>query len=171
MTLCCKIRHPSIACIFQNDASQTGWGIACTKDNTLQSQGLWRQEQTSLHINVKELYVVYILLLTFCKAMTDIHIRFELDDLTAMAYINHIGGSKSVACDRLAKRIWHWCISRNLWLSAVHFPGTTIAIVDSLSRTHSSHHEWQLNPVSFHKLHEIYLPFSTDHFASIYSKC
>ena len=57
MTACRNIRHPSIAiaCIFQTDASLTGWGITCTTDDTLQSQGLLTQEKTSLHINVREL--------------------------------------------------------------------------------------------------------------------
>ena len=35
MTSCRNIRHPSIACIFQTDASQTGWGITFNTDNTL----------------------------------------------------------------------------------------------------------------------------------------
>jgi hypothetical protein len=104
------IRHPPVTCVFQTDASDSGWGIHCTTDDSLQSQGLWTQEQASLHINVREIYVVFICLTIFCKAMTNVHLRFELDNVTAVPYVNHMGGSRSIPCDIVAKKIWQWCI-------------------------------------------------------------
>ena len=44
---------------FQTDASDTGWGISCSSHDSWKSQGLWSREQSVLHINVRELYVVY----------------------------------------------------------------------------------------------------------------
>lgn len=46
------ICHAPIFLIFQTDASNTGWGITCTTDPSLQSCGIWSQDQESWHINV-----------------------------------------------------------------------------------------------------------------------
>ena len=86
------IQHgPFSHVFFQTDASDTGWGITSTTDNTLQSCGIWSQDQLALHINVRELYVVYICLTIFCKDMFGSHLKFELDNMTAVSYINQIG--------------------------------------------------------------------------------
>ena len=118
-----RIQHATYSHSFQVDASDSGWGIACTTDESLQSHGIWSQEQRSLHINVRKLYVVFICLTVFCKEMCDTHIRFEIDNTTAVSYVNGMGGCKSATCDAVARKIWDWCIERGLWLSAVHIWG------------------------------------------------
>jgi len=45
------------------------------------------------------------------------------------------------ACVEVARKIWHWCIERGLWLSAVHIQGAMNAKAVVLSRRHSSDHE------------------------------
>lgn len=117
---------------------------------------LWTQHQQLLHINVKVLYVVYICLTIFCKDMVDVHLSFQLDSLTAVALINLMGVSKSIACDTVAKKIWNWCIPRNIWLNSAHIPGNTNIIADSLYRKHHSDHEWMLNQEFFQKLYARY---------------
>ena len=111
-----RIQHASYSHSFQVDASDSSWGIACSTDEYLQSHGFWSQEQLqrSLHINVRELYVVFICLTVFCKEMCDTHIRFEIDNTTAVSNVNGMGGCKSAACDEVAKKIWDWCIERGL---------------------------------------------------------
>jgi hypothetical protein len=161
-----NIRQPPITYVFQTDASDSGWGIHSTTHTSLQSQGVWSHEQASLHINVRELYVVYICLTIFCRTMVKVHIRFELDNLTAVTYINQMGRSKSIACDTVAKKIWEWCCYRDLWLTALHIPGSTNVIADSLSRKYPSDHEWMLNPLIFRKICELFSPISIDLFAS-----
>jgi len=60
------------------------------------------------------------------KSFTDhirrIHIQLQLDSTMAVAYVNNIGGSKSLELDQLAKDLWEWSISREIWVSAVHIP-------------------------------------------------
>lgn len=36
-----RINHAPITYVFQTDASDNGWGITCTTDGSLMSQGLW----------------------------------------------------------------------------------------------------------------------------------
>ena len=85
------LRHSDVSYIFQTDASELGWGINYATHSTLQSQGLWSKEQRTLHINVKELYVVFICLAIFCKDISAVHIRFELDNQMPISYLNHMG--------------------------------------------------------------------------------
>lgn len=162
-----RIDHAPISAIFQTDASDTGWGIVCTSEESWKSQGLWTQEQNAQHINVRELYVVFICLTTFCSILSDVHVKFELDNMTAVAYINQMGGSKSLACNSLAQKIWNWCIPRSIWLSAVHIPGVTNVEADLLSRNCYSDHEWQLNPVLFQQLSAVSPALSIDLFATV----
>ena len=128
------------------------------------SQGLWSREQGVFHINVRELYVVHICLTIFCSKLSDVHIQVELNNVTAVAYVNQMGGSKAIACDLLARKIWSWCIARNIWLSAVHIPGCTNVKADLLSINCYSDHDWQLNRVVFQKLRAVFLALSIDLF-------
>ena len=78
-----------------------------------------------------------------------------------------MGGSKSIACDTVARKIWDWCIPKNLWLTAVYIPGSTNVIADSLSRKHHSDHEWKLKPTVFRKLCHTFENYSIDLFATM----
>lgn len=90
--------------------------------------------------------------------------------MTAVAYINQMGGSKSLACNSLAQKIWNWCIPRSIWLSAVHIPGVTNVEADLLSRNCYSDHEWQLNPVLFQQLSAVFPALSIDLFATVLNR-
>ena len=46
-----RIQQATYSHSFQVDASDSGWGIACTTDESLHSHWFWSQEQRSLHIN------------------------------------------------------------------------------------------------------------------------
>ena len=45
------------------------------------------------------------------------------DSATAIAYINNIGGSRSITFHKIAKQIWEWTKMQGVWISAVHIPG------------------------------------------------
>ena len=62
-----------------------------------------------------------------------------------------MGEMKFLACDTVARKIWEWCIVRNIWVSAVHIAGSCNAVADQLSRK-CSDHEWQLNKTVFQAL-------------------
>ena len=48
-------------------------------------------------------------------------LRIKSDKTTAISYINNMGEIES--CTDLSKAIWHYCIKRKVWLSALHIPG------------------------------------------------
>ena len=84
--------------------------------------------------------------------MNNCHIQIQIDNTTALAYINNMGGSKSKELNQLAVQIWEWCISRNIWLTAVHIPGRLNTGADEKSRVFSGNHEWMLNTHSFDEI-------------------
>ena len=77
-----------------------------------------------------------------------------------------MGGQKSVECNKLAKEIWEWCISRDLWISAAHIPGLQNVEADAYSRKLEEGTEWQLNPVIFKNITKTFGTPDIDLFAS-----
>ena len=65
-----RIIHAPICYVFQTDASDTGWSVSCSSHDSWKSQGPWSREQRVLHINVREIYVVYICLTIFCSKLS-----------------------------------------------------------------------------------------------------
>jgi hypothetical protein len=67
----------------------------------------------------------------------------------------------------LTKEIWEWCISKNIWISAYHIPGTLNDRADALSRQKLTvDMEWSLDIEVFNKIIKIYGCFDIDMFAS-----
>lgn len=75
------------------NASASGWGavFGCEKTN-----GRWSVEERELHINILEMKVLLFGLMTFRRELEGIQMKCEMDNMRALAYINHQGGTKSV---------------------------------------------------------------------------
>ena len=73
-----------------SDASKRGWGATLGSER---AQGLWTQEETSLHINVLELKGVLFALRMFAQDLRKVHVHLKLDNRTAVAYIQKMGGT------------------------------------------------------------------------------
>lgn len=61
-------------------------------------------------------------------------VRIQLDTATAVAYVNHQGGTGSVAALLEASRILRWVEHHLPALSAVHIPGVDNLQAEYLSR-------------------------------------
>jgi len=161
-----KIHLVSPDKIIFTDASMQGWGAT---DNKTSSGGLWKEYEIS-HINELEMKAIFIGIRLFCKNRNFQHVKVMCDNMTAIAYINHMGGTKSSTCNEIAKLIWEWCINNNLWVSAAHIPGRSNIEADLYSRKYNSSTEWQLNPKLFNKIINIFGKPSIDLFASRINK-
>ena len=75
------------------------------------------------NINVLELGTAFFALKSFGDKITGAHIQLHLVHTTAVAYINNMGGSKSLELNCLAIKMWDWSIERENWISAVHLAG------------------------------------------------
>ena len=94
---------------------------------------------------------------SFCKNHKNTYVGLRIDNTCAIAYLNNMGGIKSVECNSLAYNIWSWCINRDIWISAnyVHTSGN---IADVESRKFNDNIEWMLNKNIFKLLIEIWVP-------------
>lgn len=89
---------------------------------------------------------------SFCKDIRNSHVRIEIDNTTAVSYINNMGGTHSIKCNQLSRKLILWCKRRGIWLSACHIAGKDNCNADSYSRKQSIHTEWTLNPKIFENL-------------------
>ena len=149
--------------VIKSDASNIGWGAV---RNNVQTGGRWTICEQQEHINILELQAAYFALKSLCNQESKLHIQIQLDNSTAVAYINNMGGTKSSKLNALASEIWAWCILRNIWISAVHIAGKTNVEADKRSRTMHDQHEWMLDKQQFQLIQNKYPMLEIDLFAS-----
>ncbi|CAG8487821.1 11863_t:CDS:2 [Gigaspora margarita] len=127
--------------------------------------GHWAQTQRRLHINVLELKAIHYALLSF-KTIKDQTIMIKSDNMTAVAYLNHQGGTISQELSLLAENIWNLCLNQKIKIIAQHLPGKLNIQADWASRVRPMQQDWQLNPMIFNQLWEKWGPFTIDLFAN-----
>lgn len=139
--------HPDI--VVESDASHLGWGAVC---NGQSAGGRWTTIETQQHINFLEMQAAFFAIRIFCNDFKNKHVRIMIDNTTAVAYINNMGGSHSLPCNSISKEIWEWCLKRSIWLSAAHLPGIENVAADKASRVFHDNTEWMLNRFIFEKI-------------------
>ena len=90
-----------------------------------QTGGPWSVEEAQTHILFLELRAALNFLLalqTYAPQFINQHILFLIDNCTAIAYLNHTGGTTSKELSNLAVNIWEWCLLRNLTIHVEHIP-------------------------------------------------
>lgn len=150
--------------VLYTDASLKGWG-AFNKSTDSRTGGQWSSREQQLHINILELKACQLALLTFCKDLSNSHVRIFMDNTTSCAYINKFGG-KTSELDSLAREIWVWCLDRNIHLTAAFLPGVQNKEADELSRVFNDDLEWSLHADIFCQIQSHFPDISVDLFAS-----
>ncbi|XP_044151545.1 nuclear pore complex protein Nup155 [Bufo gargarizans] len=135
--------------VITTDASLSGWGAVF---ESLTVQGLWSVQESSLQINVLELRAIFLALSHWTSRLRGLPIQIQTDNSTAVAYLNHQGGTRSVMALREASQILRWAEDHVPVLSAVHIPGVDNWAADFLSRQLVDPGEWSLHPEVFHQL-------------------
>ena len=154
---------PNVDIMFSSDASNTGWGAVW---NDVSTGGRWADTELGLHINVLELKAMLFGLNSFFRSETGKHIRIRTDSMTALSYVNNLGGTRSVKCHKVAKEIWEWALQRSVWLSVDFLPGVCNTAADSASRKFIDDTEWAIPQKYFEKICEIFGYVEIDLFAS-----
>ena len=88
-----KIDYGNIQLVITTDASMSGWGAVCENSRI---GGRWNESETGFHINYLELLAVFLALRSFCRNKSHLHIGLNIDNTCAIAYINNMGGIKSL---------------------------------------------------------------------------
>ena len=114
---------------------------------------MWSTREQVLHINVLELKAALLGTTALTKKLRDCHIQLQIDNQTAVTYINNMGGTHSSQCNDIAKDLIKWAKQQNIWISACHIPSDNNGAADNLSREFNDniiHVEWMLNKQIFH---------------------
>ena len=145
----CNICHDHPHVILETDSSLSGWGCY-NKSDKVAIGGEWTPSDIeNRHINVLELKAALFGLQSFCKHLTHKHIRIHMDNITAVAYLREMGGSKSKQCNDIARHMWLFAKEGDLWLSSAYIKGSLNVIADRRSRSFDRELEWKLNPKVF----------------------
>ena len=163
-TACHYISNRSPNFQIETDASEMGWGA---RRGNKSAGGRWSFEESEYHINVLELKAVHLGLKTFCKKSKGPKvIKVLCDNMTAVAYLKHKGGTKSFWCNETAREIWQWCEDRQFWIIPAHIPGIENVEADFESRNFSEDTEWAINRHIFEQVCEVWGFPNIDLFAS-----
>ena len=151
---------------IESDASMTGWGASCQGRST---DGPWTAEERSKSnsINYLELLAAYLALQSFVPTgLRSVNILLRIDNITAIAFLNRMGGPHSRLLSDLAGEVWGWCIESDITIHAEHLPGKENIQADWESRHMTDCSDWMLHREVFGQLEEALGPFSVDLFAS-----
>ena len=85
-----------------------------------------------------------------------------MDNITAISFINHKGGTHSKVLSDLALQTWTWCIQRSITICAEHIPGVDNVGVDRESRKQLGRAEWKLNQWLFARINAKWGPLEVD---------
>lgn len=132
--------------IVTRDASLMGWG-AVLEEATV--QGKWSETEKALSINILEILAAGLALISWTFRLQGCPVRIQSDNATAVACINHQGGSRSQAAQREVDHILTWAEKHVPFLSAVFILGAENWQANFLSRQQLSPGEWSLHPKVF----------------------
>lgn len=164
-----RIRNDDYQTEIFSDASTTGWGAACL-DNT--ASGSWSNEERKKHINYLELLAAFIALKIFAKDLSNCQILLRVDNSTAVAYINRMGGVQYPHLTQITRDIWDWCEARKLFIYASYIKSSDNTIADAESRRNHPDIEWELADWAFDHITRCFGSPEMDLFASrINKKC
>ena len=160
------VRPPPFKHSFDTDASAHGWGaVYAPRDKPrLAAQGHFTWVMTS---NMRELTAIRNGLFAFAKnaSWTNCAIRVRSDNLTAVSYVNKMGG-RVASLSRIAEQIHSFCLSRRISLTALYLPGELNVEADALSRIEADWSQAMLAPTLFRMIDAVWGPHQLDCFAS-----
>ena len=111
-----SIITPDPEIVLFTDSSKEGWGGVIDDQST---GGQWDETERHYHINYLELKAVLLALQSFCKNITNTHIRIRSDNTVTVICINKQGSTKHDLND-ITRQIWLFAIERNI-VSRVFF--------------------------------------------------
>ncbi|KAJ8911118.1 hypothetical protein NQ315_003293 [Exocentrus adspersus] len=124
-----------------SDAALQGWGAFC---NGLRANGQWNASEQSYHINKLELLAAHFALKCFANDLQDCDILLRIDNTTAVAYINRMGGLNTLGLNSITEEIWNWCEDRNFLIHASYIRSKDNVEADKESRKVSLDIEYEL---------------------------
>lgn len=130
------------------------------------ARGFWNETEISKHINTLEILAIFYGLKCFAKDLKNCKILLRVDNKTAVAYINKMGGTKFPHLNAITKNIWQWCEGRNILIYASYIKSTDNKQADEESRHKKIETEYSLNQNVYLEIVNVLGKPSIDLFAS-----
>ena len=125
------------------DASLRGWGAVL---EAREAKGVWRHDETALHINVLEMKAVHRALLTFSGLVRHKVLAVLMDNTTALSYLRKQGGTTSPTLLEEARLVLELAELLSVTLLPAFVPGDLNVLADRLSRRDQTlKKEWTLH--------------------------
>ena len=129
----------------------------------------WSSEEQNLHINFLEMLAIFFALKAFLKAREGVSVLILSDNMSVVAHVNKMGGTRSQRLVEVTKRMFAWCLQRRIKLQAQHLPGKANITADFLSRHLRDRTDWVLNANIFRAINLTWGPLQVDLFAPRFS--
>lgn len=123
--------HPPPNVVITTDASKFGWGAHLLD---IQVSGVWSRSQRRCHINLLELWAVFLALRRFRRQVIGQSVLVRSDNISVVTYLNRQGGTHSPSLCKQVVFLLAWCETRSIFLKGVHVPGVENVLADALSR-------------------------------------
>ena len=125
-----------------SDASMTGWGMTL---KGLSVKGVWPKDHNH-HINLLELRAIRLGLQQLKEVVHNKVVAIIADNVTALAYIQKQGGTRSRTLTMEARELWTWAERNKTKLVCQFLQGKDNVVADSLSRSNQIiSTEWTLH--------------------------
>ena len=116
---------------FYSDASDVGWGAIMGEQ---QVSGVWTPSQKQMSINLREMMAVQNGLLGFSQFLGGKTIALFCDNITTVAYLRLLGGTRSKVLFLKAREILLWVESMKITILPHFIQGSLNTRADLLSR-------------------------------------
>lgn len=117
-------------------------------------------------INRLDLAAAFWALKTFASELHNCEILLQIDNTTAIEYINKMGGIQHPHLHSLSREIWIWCESKKLWIYASYIALKANVDTDRESRIRNVDTEWKLADNTFQEILQTSPNSTIDLFAS-----
>lgn len=102
----------------------------------------------------------------FTQHKTQVKVLLLMDNITAVTYVNKMGGTWSPILSSLAFELWSRCLQCQNSIMARHIQGIQNLQADQESCTVVDHSDWKLKPEIFQCIQRLWGPQEIDLFAS-----
>ena len=158
------LHPPQVEASVYTDASQTGWGAQL---NNQSAAGVWNQQDSERHSNIREMMAMIKGLQNFQKAVNHKVVMLVSDNLTAVSHVQKQGGTHSWILYTKTLQLFQLAEKLGVTLRARWMPGKDLIEADSLSRLHQvMEAEWSLQDVVFRRLQSLFPEMRIDLFAT-----
>ena len=113
--------------------------------------GLWKAEEALLHINILETAAAYFAVKIYCNHLQNTTIHLKIDNTATVVSLNKQKGA-NITVFNIIKKIWEFCIDRNLWIFASYIPSKRNKTANKESQKLRHNLEWALHQWVFDQI-------------------